>query len=178
MGKVVLQGSILFSTLSDVFISGLDGSIRCTLRNFAEHTQVGKWALWESHREDLDRLEHWANLMKFSKDKCKVLRLGKQNPGVQHRLESTHLKSSSVERVLGVPVDNTFPMSDQSPSTAKKANRILGCIKKDIPTREKISQSTQHLSGTTWNAVYNFGPCYTKQKYTGWKGPKKSHKDN
>ena len=39
-------------------------------------------------QEVLDRLDEWANknLMKFNKGKCKVLRLGKLNPGVQHTL--------------------------------------------------------------------------------------------
>ena len=51
--------------------------------------------------------------MKFNKDKCKVLHLGKHNPGVQHRLGSTQLGSSSVERDLGVLVDNKLNVSEQ-----------------------------------------------------------------
>lgn len=89
--------------LSNIFVSDLADSVR---GNFPEHTQVGMWAVWESHLEDLDRLEEWANLMKLNKDKCTVLHLGKHNPGVQDRLESSHLQSSSMERVLGVLVDN------------------------------------------------------------------------
>ena len=52
--------------------------------------------------------------MKFSKDKCKVLYLGKHNPGVQHRLGSAGLGSCSVERDLGVLVDNKLNMSEQN----------------------------------------------------------------
>ncbi|GAB0184934.1 hypothetical protein GRJ2_000958700 [Grus japonensis] len=65
-------------------------------------------------QEDLDRLEEWANknLMKFNKDKCKVLHLGKHNPGLQHRMGSTCLESSSVERDLGVLVDIKLSMSE------------------------------------------------------------------
>ncbi|GAB0190497.1 mitochondrial enolase superfamily member 1 [Grus japonensis] len=83
-------------------------------------------------QEDLDRLEEWANknLMKFSKDKCKVLHLRKHNPAVQHRLGSTWLESSSVERDLGVLVDKCA-------AAAKKANRMLGCINKGITSRGK-----------------------------------------
>jgi len=64
--------------------------------------------------EDLDRLEEWANkkLMKFNKDKCKVFHLEKHNPGVHHSLGSTWLGSSSVERDLGVLVDNKLGMSE------------------------------------------------------------------
>ena len=53
-----------------------------------------------------DRLEEWAskNLMKFNK-KCKIMHLGTHNLGVQHRLGSTWLEGSSVERDLGVRWD-------------------------------------------------------------------------
>jgi len=50
--------------------------------------------------------------MKLDEDKCKVLHLGKHNPGVQHRLGSTWLGSSSVERDPGVLVDNKLNMRE------------------------------------------------------------------
>ncbi|PKU42350.1 rna-directed dna polymerase from mobile element jockey-like [Limosa lapponica baueri] len=90
-------------------------------------------------QEDLDRLEEWANknLMKFNKDKFKVLHLGKHNPRVQHRLGSTQLGSSSVERDLGVLVDNNLDMSEKCTAAAVKANRMLGCINKCTTSRDK-----------------------------------------
>ena len=75
--------------------------------------------------------------MKANKDKCKALALGKYNLGVQHRLGSTWLESSSVERDLGVLVDRKLNMSEQCAAAAKKANRMLGCIKKGITSRDK-----------------------------------------
>lgn len=89
--------------------------------------------------KDLDRLEEWANknLTNFNKEKCKVLHLGKHNPGVQHRLGSTWLGSSSVERDLGFLVDSKLNMSEQCAATAKKANRMLRCIYKGITSRDK-----------------------------------------
>ncbi|KAK4816989.1 LOW QUALITY PROTEIN: hypothetical protein QYF61_025909 [Mycteria americana] len=110
------------------------------------HYSLDKWSVrWE----DLDRLEEWANknLMNFNKDKCKVLHLQKHKPGVQHRLGSTRLGSSSVERDPGVLVDNQLNMSEQCAAVAKKANRMLGCTNKSITSRDKeaLSHSTQHL---------------------------------
>ncbi|GAB0204703.1 hypothetical protein GRJ2_002935900 [Grus japonensis] len=75
--------------------------------------------------------------MKFNKDKCKVLHLEKHNPGVQHRLGSTWLESTSMEWELGVLVDNKLNMSEQCAAAAKKANRMLGCINKGITSRDK-----------------------------------------
>ncbi|PKU41416.1 rna-directed dna polymerase from mobile element jockey-like [Limosa lapponica baueri] len=91
-------------------------------------------------QEDMDRLEEWTNknLMKFNKDECNVLHLGKHDPGVQHRLGSTWLGSSSVERDLGVLVDSKPSKSEQcTAAAAKQANRMLGCINMGITTRDK-----------------------------------------
>ncbi|GAB0187935.1 mitochondrial enolase superfamily member 1 [Grus japonensis] len=134
-----LQGSILGPMLFNIFISDLDDGIKCTLMKFADDTKLsGEVDTLEGRatlQEDLDRLEEWANknLMKDNN----ILDLGKTNPGAQHRLGSTWLESSSVERDLGVLVDNKLNMSEECAAAAKKANRMWGCINKGITNRDK-----------------------------------------
>jgi len=141
--SVVPQGSLFGAVLFNSFINDLGEELVCTLSKFAHDKNLGgvvdTLEGCAAIQRDLDRLDSWAerNLMKFNKGNCRVLHLGRNSPMHQHRLGTDLLESTFEERDLGVLVDDklTITMSQQCALVAKKANGILGYIKKSVASR-------------------------------------------
>lgn len=113
-----------------------------------------KVALWE----EMDRLQEWAskNLKKFNKHKCKAFYMGKHNLGVQHKLGSTQLESSTVEMDLGVLMDSNLNMTGHCAAVPSKANRMLRS------TGTSLAEMSSCLSGHAWNTVFTWSSLYKK----------------
>ena len=77
------------------------------------------------------------NLMMSNTAKCKVWHLGRRNPRHPYRLEGAVLENSPVEKDLGVLMDEKLNMNQQCALAARKANGILGSIRRGVASRDR-----------------------------------------
>ncbi|TRZ16739.1 hypothetical protein HGM15179_010388 [Zosterops borbonicus] len=89
---VIPEGLALGLALFDIFVSGMDSGIQCTLRKYAIDTKLCGAVDTLKGRDAIQRgqvrVERFALaiLMMFSEAKCKVLHLGQSNPKNKYRL--------------------------------------------------------------------------------------------
>ncbi|CAM4586410.1 unnamed protein product [Caretta caretta] len=139
----VPQGSVLGPILFNLFITNLGTKCGSVLIKFADDTKLGGIANLEKDRdilqEDLDDLVNWSNSnrMKFNSEKCKVMHLGINNKNFSYKLGTHQLEVTEEKKDLGVLVDHRMTMSRQCDMAMKKANAVLGCIRRGISSRDK-----------------------------------------
>ncbi|RMC15812.1 hypothetical protein DUI87_08016 [Hirundo rustica rustica] len=87
--------------------------MECTLRKFADDTQLCGAVAIGAIQKDLDRLQRWPpeDFMKFIRAKGKVLHLGLDSPKCQWGLGREWAESSSEEKDLDVLVDKNLNMT-------------------------------------------------------------------
>lgn len=78
-------------------------------------------------------------LWSSTKRKCKVLHLGRNKPRHLYTPGTNWLESNCEGNNLGVLLINKLPMSQQCTFRAKKANSMLGCIRKSLSSRLRDS---------------------------------------
>ncbi|CAM5153249.1 unnamed protein product [Eretmochelys imbricata] len=140
--QVILKG---FGTnLFNLFITDLGTKSGSVLIKFTDDTKLGGIANLEKDRdiiqEDLNDLFNWSNSnrMKFnSEKKCKVMHLGINNKNFSYKLGTHQLEVTEEEKDLEVLVDHRMTMSCQCDMAVKKANAVLGCIRRGISSRRR-----------------------------------------
>ena len=85
----------------------------------------------QSMQTDIDLLVQWSDTwqMLFNADKCKVMHIGRNNPGYHYTMggyapASIVLDAKSVEKDLGVLIHSSLKPHEQCTSAAKKENIV------------------------------------------------------
>lgn len=78
--------------------------------------------------EDLLKLQEWSRkwLLEFNENKCKVMHIGRSNPGYEYQLNQATLEVTNVEKDLGVYVTPDWKSATHVAKAAAKANSMVG----------------------------------------------------
>ena len=129
------QGTVLGPCLFVMYINDLPRDLVSGVKLFADDAKIYS-VLTDQGPEplqaDLVRLQKWSSdwLLPFNVSKCSILHLGKRNPHHSYRMLGQELVRHSVEKDLGVYVDEHLKFRRQAAAAANKANQILGLIKR------------------------------------------------
>ena len=139
----VPQGSVLGPLLFLIFINDIDEGIVSKLWKFADDSKICNKVTnnmeAEIVRSDLNKLFQWSKdwQMLFNIEKCVVIHMGNKNSSFDYKLGGFKIKSTDVERDLGILIHKNGKVSEQCVMAAKKANQILGMIKRNIKWKNK-----------------------------------------
>ena len=132
------QGSVLGPLCFLVYINDLPGEVKSSIKLYADDAKLYGCADSQQHRsviqKDLTAIQDWTRKwqLPLNLKKCKVLHLGHRNEEGQYTLEGSQIQKTESEKDLGIIVDRGMKFHEHSASTVKKANRILGLIKKSF----------------------------------------------
>ena len=135
------QGSVLGPTLFIIYINDLLERIKCDGLLFADDTKIFQLITSRedalSLQSDINLLENWSNtwFLKFNPDKCHVLSIGKFK-NIRHTqrysIYGSEMEHVFEEKDLGVMVDAQLNFEDHIASKVKKANAIMGLIRRSF----------------------------------------------
>ena len=139
----VPQGSVLGPTLFIIYVNDFDSNILSMLSKFADDAKLYR-SVSSIHQvtllqADLDKLLDWSEewQMEFNVEKCKVMHFGKSNSKSNYTIGNSTLQVVTYEKDLGVIVQDDLKVSMQCSEVVKKANKILGMIKRTFTSRSK-----------------------------------------
>ncbi len=76
--------------------------------------------------------------MPFNVKKCRILQVGTRNLKYDYEMSDEKLETVHCVKDLGVSITSNLKFSQKYNEAAGEANRMLGFIKRNFPSRKKI----------------------------------------
>lgn len=135
----VPQGSVLGPILFICYINSMPETVSSFLYMYADDTKVFRRVDVDGAttelQKDLDSLVEWSEKwqLRFNADKCKVMHIGgSRNMKAVYRMANSELHETEEEKDLGVWIDNTGKPSCHVSHAVRKANQLLGLIRRSF----------------------------------------------
>ena len=139
------QGSVLGPSLFVIFINDMPNVIDSMCQLFADDAKVFRSirSLDDNVilQNDINKLTKWSEKwqLPFNVSKCKSLHIGSSNPRHEYAMNGECLEQVRVEKDLEGVIDDRLKFRKQAAEAIKKANRILGLIKKSFVLLDKTT---------------------------------------
>jgi ribonuclease P/MRP protein subunit RPP40 len=120
------------------YINDIDSAVSSLIKKFADDTKLYRTIACQDDavrlQTDLHNLLDWSAdwQMLFNARKCKVIHLGYSNEKHNYYMGDVILEETILEKNLGVLIHNSFKPSAHCAAAVKKANSILGMIKRSF----------------------------------------------
>ena len=146
------QGSVLGPVLFVIFINDLPDVVQGFVEMFADDTKLFRSIRTEADcvkmQDDIDSLDEWSRKwqLKFNASKCHHMRLGNRNIPSEYTMKDSSdtsgntirpLEKTKLEKDLGINNDEGLNFKQHIDMTAKKANSILGIIRRTFTYLDK-----------------------------------------
>ena len=167
------QGSVIGPILFVIFINDMPSHVKYNIcKLFADDCKLFGDVQPDGDNTvqlDLNNFEKWSGSWQqpFNAKKCKAMHLGASNPKHSYQLNGHTLEEIQSEKDLGVLIDDALKFHMQTAAATKKANQILGVIKRSYKTRDCNTISTLYMGMVRPHLEYGnavWGPFYKKDK--------------
>ena len=116
-------------------------------------------------QDDLNRLTAWSDKwqLAFNVGKCKSLHIGSRNTHHKYEMNGRKLDHIEEEKDLGVLIDERLDFHRQTAAAVKKANQVLGLVKRTFSVLDKITLPLLFTSLVRTHLEYGnviWGPFY------------------
>ena len=170
----VPQGSVLGPLLFVIYINDLSHEVKMNFcKLFADdckiYGNVGR-NIDNSLHQDLKNLEIWSQKWQllFNTTKCKVLHFGYSNQNESYNIYGSILEAKNEEKDLGIIIDNKLKFHVNTSAVTKKANQVLGVLKKAYTSRDPLTITTLYKAFVRPHLEYGnviWGPFYEGDKH-------------